>query len=52
MSVHFKNVCHRVQDIICLVPSETKWNEDTQPHLVMQGFASNVEVTNNIAYIY
>jgi hypothetical protein len=50
MSVHFKNSCTIVDDVVCKVPCETKWNK-TQPQLVMRGFASNIEVKNNVAYI-
>lgn len=42
MSVHFRDNCYRTKNVICNVPSETKWNK-TQPYLVMQGFASSIE---------
>lgn len=50
MSVHFRNTCTPVDNIVCEVPYETKWNK-RQPYLVMQGFASEVEVKEGIAYI-
>jgi hypothetical protein len=50
MTIHFKKECTPVDDIICEVPCETKW-KPTQPRLVMQGFAKNVEIKNNKAYI-
>lgn len=50
MSVHFRNTCTVVDDIICNVPCETKWNK-TQPRLIMRGFAKSVEINNNKAYI-
>ena len=50
MSVHFKGVCHVVDNIVCNVPCETKWNK-RQPYLVMRGFASKVEFKDNVAYI-
>ena len=50
MSVHFRNICTVVDDIKCEVACETKW-KPTQPRLVMQGFAQEVEIKNNIAYI-
>lgn len=50
MSVHFKKQCYVVKDIICLVPCETKWNA-RQPSLVMRGYASNVEIKDNLAII-
>jgi len=50
MTVHFKKKCLIVDDIDCKVSCETKWNK-TQPQLVMRGFATNVEIKNNKAYI-
>lgn len=50
MSVHFKNSCSVVDNIVCKAECETKWKK-TQPRLVMQGFAHNVVFKNNIAYI-
>lgn len=50
MSVHFRNSCTIVDDVICEVPCETKWNKN-QPKLVMQGFANKVDIVNNKAYI-
>jgi hypothetical protein len=50
MSVHFRKQCIVVDDVICMVPCETKWS-NTQPNLVMRGFATDVEIKNNKAYI-
>lgn len=50
MSIHFKNTCTVVDNIICKTECETKW-KNSQPRLVMQGFASNVEIKNGVAYI-
>lgn len=50
MSIHFRNKCMRADDVICNVPIETKWNK-TQPNLVMRGFASSVEIIDNVCYI-
>lgn len=50
MSIHFKKSCTVVDDVICQVPCETKW-KNTQPRLIMQGFAHNVEILENKAYI-
>ena len=50
MSVHFRKACIVVDDVICEVKCETKWNK-TQPQLVMQGFCESVEILNNKAYI-
>lgn len=50
MSIHFRGACTVVDDIICQVPCETKWKR-TQPRLVMQGWATGVEIKNKKAYI-
>lgn len=50
MSVHFRNQCMKADDIQCDVPVETKWN-NTQPQLVLRGFAESVEIINGIAFI-
>ena len=50
MSVHFKGKCYVVQNIVCDVPCETKFNR-TQPYLVMRGFARSVRISDDIAYI-
>jgi len=50
MSVHFKNQCLVVQDVVCLCPAETKWNK-IQPNLTLQGFCKSVTIENDIAYI-
>lgn len=50
MSIHFRNKCTVVDNIICHVPCETKW-KPTQPRLVMIGWASNVEINEGTAII-
>jgi hypothetical protein len=50
MSVHFKGVCYNVDDIVCEVPCETKWNK-RQPNLVMQGYAADVSILNNKGFL-
>lgn len=50
MSVHFRGVCYRTKSVECLVPCETKWNK-TQPNLVMRGFASEIECTQDLIKI-
>lgn len=39
-----------VDDIVCLVPCETKHNK-IQPKIVMRGFANKVTIKGNKAYI-
>ena len=51
MTVHFKKACIAVDDVICTAPCESKWN-DTQPRLVMRGWATKVEVVDGKAHIY
>jgi hypothetical protein len=51
MSVHFKKQCMQCKDIVCYAPTQSKWNK-TQPQLVIQGFASNVELVGDIMYIF
>lgn len=50
MSIHFKGVCYRADNVICDVPIETKWNK-SQPNLVMRGFATSISIENKICYI-
>jgi hypothetical protein len=50
MSIHFKNSCVVVDDVICNVPCETKWKL-RQPRLVMQGYATNVRFEGNVGII-
>tara|TARA_R110002051_G_scaffold36224_1_gene78970 strand:+ start:143 stop:367 length:225 start_codon:yes stop_codon:yes gene_type:complete len=52
MSFHFKNEkCMIVDDVVCNVPCETKWSE-TQPNLVMRGWATGYELINNTLIIF
>ena len=46
MSVHFKGKCYKTDNIICNVPTETKWNK-RQPNLVVQGFANDIKINDN-----
>ena len=50
MSVHFKGTCHVVDNVVCETSCETKWRQ-TQPRLVMQGFAQRMAVRGGTAYI-
>ena len=50
MSIHFKKSCTVVDNVVCEVPCETRWNK-TQPMLVMQGFAKEVKIEDGIATI-
>ena len=51
MSVHFRGQCSVVDNVVCDVACETKWNS-RQPRLVMQGFAESVDIVNGTAYIH
>lgn len=50
MTVHWNKQCIPVQNVICKVPTETKWNKQ-QPQLVMRGFAKQVIIKGNTAII-
>ena len=50
MSVHFRGVCHRVDNVVCKVPCNTKWSK-TQPNLRLEGFATEVVIENGTATI-
>lgn len=54
MSIHFNKKCMQADDVMCFVPTETKWNK-TQPYLVLRGFAYTVDIVQegnkSIAYI-
>ena len=50
ITVHFKNTCYLVKDIVCEVATESKWNK-TQPHLIIRGKCSNLLIKSEIAYI-
>jgi len=42
MSVHFSNKCYPCKDIVCNVGVTTKYNLKQQPHLVLQGWCTEV----------
>ena len=42
MTMHWKNTCICVDEIVCYVPAETK-TAQTQPHYVLQGWANSVD---------
>lgn len=46
MTVHFRGRCIPCKNVICDLPSETKWNK-SQPQLVMQGFCHDVMLTTD-----
>lgn len=50
MTVHFRGQCIPVKDIVCEVACETKWGTK-QPYLVMRGYAKEVEIKGDKAYI-
>jgi hypothetical protein len=52
MSFHFKDEpCHVIDNVICMVPCETKWNK-IQPYLVVRGWATGYKIKNNIVEIF
>ena len=42
MTLHWKGACIIVDELVCMVPAETK-TSDTQPRYVLQGWAKQVE---------
>lgn len=50
MSVHFRNTCFIVDNVICKAECETKWNK-SQPNLVMRGFSKKLTIKNGTATI-
>ena len=46
MSMHFRGKCYATNNIICLSPCQTQWKK-TQPYLVMEGFTTDILVTDN-----
>lgn len=49
MSVHFRGTCYIVDDVDCRVPCHTK-HRDRQPHIVMEGWATDVLVDEDMGY--
>lgn len=50
VSVHVKQKCHIVDNVICNVPTFGKINK-TQPKFVVQGKAEKFEIRDNVMYI-
>lgn len=50
MTVHYRGQCIPCKNVHCHVSTETKWNKQ-QPHLVIQGFASSVEISDDTVVI-
>jgi hypothetical protein len=50
LTLHWNKTCIPIKNVKVGVPTETKWNKQ-QPKVVIQGFASSVEIVDNIAYI-
>ena len=41
LSIHYNKSCTKVNNIICNVPTESKWN-NTQPNLVLRGYCNDI----------
>lgn len=50
VSVHYKDTCHIVDNVICNVSCEGRLRK-TQPRFVMRGKANKITFKQNIAYI-
>ena len=51
MSVHYKKQCMQCKNVVCFAETETKWN-NTQPQLVIRGFASKIEQEGDTIIIH
>lgn len=50
MTIHFKKTCNIVDNVVCHVPCETKWNK-RQPNLVMRGFCEDLKIKNGVGIL-
>lgn len=50
LSVHWRGACYTAKDVVIQVPTESKWKKG-QPHLVIQGYAHDVQFREGVAYI-
>ena len=50
LTIHYKKQCHFVNNLICMVPTNSKWNK-IQPNLVMQGYAKELRILNDVGYL-
>lgn len=50
LTLHWNKQCIPVKDIECGVALETKWNKQ-QPRVVLRGFARDIQIIDNKAYI-
>ena len=46
MTVHYRERCFPCKNVVCEVPTETKYNKQ-QPRVVVQGFAREIEVDDD-----
>lgn len=46
LTVHYRKKCIIADNIMCTVPTESKWNKQ-QPYIVMQGWAKEVKIISN-----
>lgn len=49
-SVHYRGVCHFVENITCIPATESKVNK-RQPVVVMMGYSSEVQIKHKTAII-
>lgn len=50
ITLHWNKQCIPVQNIVCHVPVETKWNKQ-QPRVVLRGFAKEIIIEDGTATI-
>lgn len=51
ITLHYKNKCHMVDNVICHVPTWGHVNK-SQPRFVVKGKSSNIEIKDDIAHIF
>lgn len=51
ISVHYRNRCLIVDNVVCNVPTHGKINEKRQPKFVMRGKTNDLEIKDNVVYI-
>lgn len=51
LSIHFENVCHVVDGIICDKPVWSRTRPNRQSHIVMVGDAKHIRIEKGTAWI-
>lgn len=51
ISLHYRDKCLLVENLVCNVPTRGRINKNRQPNFVVTGKANNLVIKDNIAYI-